>query len=115
MNNNNANLDFNKLSEYSIDELYLQLFNNSPGAKDYIGSPGMRTAKGRKLFKNYKEKLRKLVCVEWQLQKKIETISDIITLMKALAAVIAPILPKILKIIIHIRIINQLFIYYFST
>lgn len=77
------------------EDLYIDLYARSEVGQGVLGSPGMKQQRGRKLFEEYRQRLRALICERWQGCDKAKSFDDVIKLVGAMAALIAPAAPQI--------------------
>jgi hypothetical protein len=87
--------ELQRLLNLPEEDLYIELYAQSDAGVGVLGSPGMKQQRGRKLFEKYRKQLRGLICERWRGCDKAKNFDDIIKLVGAMAALIAPSVPQI--------------------
>ena len=95
------------LLDLSINDLYGELFEYSPGSEGFLGSKGGRSREGEKLFEKYKKSASELLCEEWEACRKIQKYQNRIDLVNNVASVLSPLAPYLPPIIATIIIIKK--------
>jgi len=87
--------ELRRLLVLSEGDLYIDLYARSEMGQGVLGSPGMKQQRGRQLFDESRQKLQTLICDRWQGCEKTKSFDDVIKLVAAMAALIAPAAPQI--------------------
>ena len=87
--------ELHRIKDYSLDELYSELFTTSEEGQGMLGAPGVRKLKGKSIFSRYEKALKNEVCDKWNACLKIKQYKNILELSASVATIIAPVIPQL--------------------